>query len=226
MKNTVLHHCWLKGHRPQSCVYPSHWSLPEALVPHAEGQAALTTWSPKPDRPLSATSKRGTSMEQRDQAMAERHCGSWPSKNLLSSQKTLKKMQVQRFKSLCSLYEQSNWPGHQGYGKIHQISERCHFKKGMCALPKYSGGVYRCVQSSSGMDAGLMAQKQCWRFAATKRVTWSLKLDADYLVTHIQIFKVPNTHCQIYRAHSQIKPCMMASPICHLNYISKYLKPK
>lgn len=129
MKNTVLHHCWLKGHRPQSCVYPSHWSLPEALVPHAEGQAALTTWSPKPDRPLSATSKRGTSMEQRDQAMAERHCGSWPSKNLLSSQKTLKKMQVQRFKSLCSLYEQSNWPGHQGYGKIHQISERCHFKK-------------------------------------------------------------------------------------------------
>jgi hypothetical protein len=134
-----------------------HRSFPEALVPHAEGQAALTTWSPKPDRPLSATSKRSTSMEQRDQAMAERHRGPWPSKNLLSSQKTLKKMQVQRFKSLCSLYEQSNWPGHQGYGKIHQISERRHFKKGMCALLKYSGVVYRCVQSSSGMDAGLMA---------------------------------------------------------------------
>lgn len=71
-----------------------------------------------------------------------------------------------------------------------------------------------------GLDAGYLAQKECWIFTAgIQRVMLNLRvLYVDSLnIEHFQVNKVPKMQIRIYRAHGQINP--HKSSLCHIKMI-------
>ena len=88
------------------------------------------------------------------------------------------------------------------YLKSHQVSEGCHSKQAMCAIPSFQRGAGRCAQAKQwGWTQGRWPKKSAeflLHMLKNAETDAELKgLDVDSLVIeHIQVNKAPKMWCR------------------------------